>query len=249
MSALYKKGIIFGVIAVLFSLQVSSVYAQAASRLIFTIDGASGSITKSANYMTFSWDSENMKICDASASGNSTFDWSGPKNIQGNEQIFTGHPGTTNYKISCIDMAGKKFTKSIVVNVPPSPATPTPTSQAATKSTTAAANTASNIVCTTQNIRSFSDLIMNIVVGCIFKYSIRTIASIAVLTFLYGVFMFVIKDGEERQKGKQFIFYGIVGLFVIVSVYSMVFILQKTFGLTDVRNADITPRQVTIPTL
>ena len=68
---------------------------------------------------------------------------------------------------------------------------------------------------------------------------------LAVIVFIWGVFKFVISENEgEKQKGKEFILWGIVGLFVMVSIWGLENILASTFNLN---NGDIHPRQVSIP--
>jgi uncharacterized membrane protein YuzA (DUF378 family) len=55
----------------------------------------------------------------------------------------------------------------------------------------------------------------------------------AVLYIIYSIVMYFIKSGEgdeNRHKAGMQIFYGIVGLFVIVSVWGLVNILLNTFG-------------------
>ena len=56
----------------------------------------------------------------------------------------------------------------------------------------------------------------------------------AVVYFLYGVFQFIQAAGDEekRKEGRDKIIYGVIGLFVMGSVYGLVGILTSTFGLT-----------------
>lgn len=68
----------------------------------------------------------------------------------------------------------------------------------------------------------------------------------AVVYFLYGVFQFIKAGGDEEGKsaGRNKIIYGIIGLFVMGSVYGLVNILTGTFGLTGT-----TITAPTLPTL
>ena len=57
---------------------------------------------------------------------------------------------------------------------------------------------------------------------------------IAVLVFLYGVLKFVISGSESQDKRKEarsFMIWGIVAIFVMVSVWGLVGILQSASGL------------------
>lgn len=60
---------------------------------------------------------------------------------------------------------------------------------------------------------------------------IPILISLAVLAFLTGVAIFILRsDNEtERSKGKQFMFWGIIGLFVMTSFWGIVNILEDTF--------------------
>jgi|GEM_PF-2919962 len=61
------------------------------------------------------------------------------------------------------------------------------------------------------------------------------IIALTVLAVLWGVFLYVTKGGEEekRAEGKQFILYGIIALFIMVSLWGLVNLLHETFGLTE----------------
>jgi len=57
---------------------------------------------------------------------------------------------------------------------------------------------------------------------------------LAVVIFLYGMVKFMAGAGNEadRSKGKQVMIWGIVGLFVIVSVWAFVAIFASTLGFS-----------------
>ena len=85
--------------------------------------------------------------------------------------------------------------------------------------------------CTISGNDTLRDLIMNFVVGCIFTRVGYLLIAFAVVIFLWGVFQFIRAGGDEKtQAGKEFMFWGIVGLFVMVSVWGIVAILQNTFS-------------------
>lgn len=61
---------------------------------------------------------------------------------------------------------------------------------------------------------------------------IVVIFALAVLTFIWGVFKYtILSQGNDKDtaEAKNVIFYGIIGLFVMVSFWGLVKILQNTF--------------------
>ena len=59
------------------------------------------------------------------------------------------------------------------------------------------------------------------------------IIAVAVIYFVYNAFMYMIAADEDRKaEAKSKIIYGIVGLFVMVSVWGLVAILSGTFGFS-----------------
>ncbi len=59
------------------------------------------------------------------------------------------------------------------------------------------------------------------------------IFSLTIVMFLWGVVQYVINNEEDakREKGKQFMIWGIIGLTVMVGVWGLVSILGGTFGI------------------
>ena len=97
-------------------------------------------------------------------------------------------------------------------------------------STTFAQSTGSGIACRIAGNRNFKELVTSII-SCFLTPLVTLLVSVAVVTFIYGVFKFVKSEGEDKQAGREFMFWGIVGLFVMVSVWGLVGILQSTFIL------------------
>jgi hypothetical protein len=55
--------------------------------------------------------------------------------------------------------------------------------------------------------------------------------SVSLVAFLWGVFEYI-KDGDNEQartKGKDHILWGVIGMFIMVSVYGILKILLDTF--------------------
>lgn len=78
---------------------------------------------------------------------------------------------------------------------------------------------------------TFSDLV-NMIMGTI-GLVIPLIIGMALITFIYGIILYISRAGDEskREEGVRYIFYGIIGLFVMVSVWGIIEILNMTlFG-------------------
>lgn len=76
--------------------------------------------------------------------------------------------------------------------------------------------------------QTFTDIINNVLVPLLLL--------VAFLVFIYGVFSYFILGGadeEKRAQGQKLIVYGIVGFFVMVSVWGLVNILVGTFNLNQ----------------
>jgi hypothetical protein len=62
---------------------------------------------------------------------------------------------------------------------------------------------------------------------------VPVIVGLSVVVFLYGLFGYIMNSGDESKRADsvKYIVYGIIGLFVIVSVWGMVFLITDFFGL------------------
>lgn len=65
------------------------------------------------------------------------------------------------------------------------------------------------------------------------KGVIPLIFALALMMFVWGVVQYVINSSEEakKEKGRQFMIWGIIALAVMVSVWGLVRILGNTFGI------------------
>jgi hypothetical protein len=59
--------------------------------------------------------------------------------------------------------------------------------------------------------------------------------AVALLYFLYGVFTFVknADNDKERPAGQRAIVYGLIGMFVMFSAFSIIRFVLATFGISD----------------
>lgn len=87
--------------------------------------------------------------------------------------------------------------------------------------------------------RNFKDLVTNTIIGDILNPTVLLLIALAIIFFLWGVFKFMIAEGDKKEDGKQFMLWGIVGIFVMVSVWGLVSILASTFKLETSRTLEI----------
>jgi len=72
-------------------------------------------------------------------------------------------------------------------------------------------------------------------VGSWVKMALPLLISIAVVWFIWNVFQYTIAGDEEKKAAaKSQMIWGIIGIFVMVSVWGLVGILQSTFGTSGV---------------
>lgn len=69
-------------------------------------------------------------------------------------------------------------------------------------------------------------------------YFAPALMAIAFITFLWGVYKYFIlgaANDTERETGRQFVLWGIIGFAVIVSVWGLVFLVSGTlFGIAPI---------------
>ena len=92
---------------------------------------------------------------------------------------------------------------------------------------------------------NFKDLVFNFLIGCFVSPLIYITVFLAVLVFIWGVFKFMRAEGDAKQAGRDFILWGIIGLFIMISLWGLVAVLTRTFN-TDA-SYSITPRQISVP--
>jgi FtsH-binding integral membrane protein len=57
--------------------------------------------------------------------------------------------------------------------------------------------------------------------------------ALATVGFMWGVIQMVInpEDAEKRKQGKQYMMWGLIGLFVMISIWGLVTIFTNTFNI------------------
>ena len=74
------------------------------------------------------------------------------------------------------------------------------------------------------------------IIGLINTVAVPVVFALAFIVFIWGVFMYFILGGhdEEKQaKGKGLMLWGLIGFFVMVSVWGLVHILTGSVSLTN----------------
>src|SRR3989344_450897 len=58
------------------------------------------------------------------------------------------------------------------------------------------------------------------------------LAGLALLVFFWGVVKFIFNAGDEekRREGKKFMLWGIIALFVVVSIWGIVIFISRSLG-------------------
>ena len=86
------------------------------------------------------------------------------------------------------------------------------------------------------NLKTFGDFVCK-AIG-ILNDILPLLFVVATVVFLWGVFQFILaaSNEKEREEKKQFIIYGLIGLFVIVAAWGLVNALLYTFFNTGIKN-------------
>jgi uncharacterized membrane protein len=65
------------------------------------------------------------------------------------------------------------------------------------------------------------------------KSVIPLLITLATVAFIWGIIQYFLNpDNEEKKnKGKEFLLWGLIGLFVMISVWGLVGVLSDTFNL------------------
>ncbi len=77
--------------------------------------------------------------------------------------------------------------------------------------------------------------VLNFLTCLISKSVVPLLFAVAILVFIWGVINFIKEEkAEEREKGKEFMIWGIIAFTVMLGVWGFVAILGSTFGVTNV---------------
>jgi hypothetical protein len=75
--------------------------------------------------------------------------------------------------------------------------------------------------------------LVGVIVSVIINPLIKLLFVLALALFLWGVAEFILKSGSDadREIGKQHMIWGVIGMFIIVSVFGIIAIIENTFGI------------------
>ena len=68
----------------------------------------------------------------------------------------------------------------------------------------------------------------------VINWVVPIVVTLGVIYFIWAVIQYVtVKDEEERAKSKSHMIYGIIGLFVVVSIWGLIQFLGTTLGISS----------------
>ena len=87
-----------------------------------------------------------------------------------------------------------------------------------------------------QNVQNFFDQ-----VGALLTSLLPILVTLAVVLFFWGLAVFIFSAGNEdgRERGKQIMIWGVIALFIIVSIWGIVAFLGNLFGIEQGGSAPV----------
>lgn len=63
--------------------------------------------------------------------------------------------------------------------------------------------------------------------------AIGLFVTLAIVIFFWGLIKYLMSVGEQKAEGLQIMFYGVVAIFVMVSIWGIIRLLQNTFRVQN----------------
>lgn len=81
--------------------------------------------------------------------------------------------------------------------------------------------------------------LLNNLLKYIVNPAILLLFALGFTVFMYGLleFMWHLNSGEASKEGKQHMIWGIIGMFLMVSVYGVIAVIDETFGFGALRGS------------
>lgn len=70
-------------------------------------------------------------------------------------------------------------------------------------------------------------------IGGIISAIIPIFVALALVAFFWGLIKFLFSSGDGKDEGKMYMIWGIIALFVMVSVWGIVNLLKESFGVQN----------------
>ncbi len=99
------------------------------------------------------------------------------------------------------------------------------------------------LVSSAQTVRNLSDA-GSLIINVINNVLVPVLFAVAFIVFLWGAFnTFILGQGSEdvKEKGKSLMLYGLIGFFVMVSIWGLVNILTGTVSFGNTTGPSNTP--------
>lgn len=73
------------------------------------------------------------------------------------------------------------------------------------------------------------------VIGSLVTQLTPLVVALALLFFFWGLAMFILAAGDKdkKDKGKAVMVWGVIALFIMVSVWGIISVVRETFGLQN----------------
>jgi len=76
-------------------------------------------------------------------------------------------------------------------------------------------------------------------VGLLIRFTTPIVVGLALLGFFWGLVRFIWGGGENREQGKNIMIWGIIALFVMISVWGIVRFIQGSLGIDQGPTTDV----------
>ena len=82
--------------------------------------------------------------------------------------------------------------------------------------------------------------------GELIRYSLTLVVGIALIVFFWGMAKYIFQSGnkDNHEEGRNLMVWGIITLFVMASVWGIVYFFQRSFGLVPPNDVIDTPIEV-----
>jgi len=67
----------------------------------------------------------------------------------------------------------------------------------------------------------------------LFNGMIGLFVTVAIVIFFWGLIKYLWEVGEKKHEGLQTMFWGVIAIFVMVSIWGIIHLLQNTFGVQN----------------